>query len=99
MRDDRDALSRFILGVPYPPAPERPVDNVMTDQARAGFFEFSFINNSGETTGAQTCGSCHLPPFLVSTNTPGNRHGRADLARRLRPLDDAAPGDASTSST
>ena len=69
--DDRDALSRFILGIPYPPAPERPVDNVMTDQARAGFFEFSFINDSGETTGAQTCGSCHLPPFLVSTNTPG----------------------------
>ncbi len=69
--DDRDALARFLLGVPYPPAPDRPLDNVLTDEARDGFFEFSFINDNGKTTGAQTCGSCHLPPFLVSTNTPG----------------------------
>ena len=68
---DRDALARFILSIPYPPAPERPASNVLTREARDGFFEFNFINDSGETTGAQTCGSCHLPPFLVSTNTPG----------------------------
>ena len=68
---DRDALARFILRIPYPPAPERPVDNVLTRQAMDGFFEFNFINDSGETTGAQTCGACHRPPFLVSTNTPG----------------------------
>ena len=68
---DRDALARFILSIPYPPAPERPVSNILTSEARNGFFEFNFINDSGETTGAQTCGSCHLPPFLVSTNTPG----------------------------
>ena len=69
--EDRDALARFLLSVPYPPAPDRPVDNVLTDAARDGFFEFSFINDSGKTTGAQTCGACHRPPFLVSTNTPG----------------------------
>ena len=68
---DRDALARFILSIPYPPAPERPVSNVLTRVARNGFFEFNFINDNGRTTGAQTCGSCHLPPFLVSTNTPG----------------------------
>ena len=68
---ERDALARFILGVPYPPAPERAVDNVLSRQARDGFFEFSFINDNGERTGAQTCGACHRPPFLVSTNTPG----------------------------
>ncbi len=68
---DRQALARFILGIPYPPAPGRPVDNGLTDQARDGFFEFSFINDNGEATGAQTCGACHRPPFWVSTNTPG----------------------------
>ena len=70
--DVRDALATFILNVPYPPAPTRPFDNVLTPAARDGFFEFNFLNDSsGRTTGAQTCGVCHRPPFLVSTNTPG----------------------------
>ena len=69
---ERDALAAFILNIPYPPAQTRPFDNALTPQARDGFFEFSYINDSsGRTTGAQTCGACHRPPFLVSTNTPG----------------------------
>ena len=67
----RDALARYILSVPYPPAQTRPFDNELTQRARDGFFEFSFINDSGESTGAQTCGDCHKMPFLVSSNTPG----------------------------
>ena len=67
----RDALAEFILNIPYPPAQTRPFDNALTPQARDGFFEFSYINDSGRDTGAQTCGVCHRPPFLVSTNTPG----------------------------
>ena len=67
----RDALAAFILDIPYPPAQTRPFDNVLTPAARDGFFEFSYINDSGRDTGAQTCGACHRPPFLVSTNTPG----------------------------
>ena len=68
----RDALSRFLLSVPYPPAQHRPFDNVLTQDAIDGFFEFSFINDSGgRATGAPTCGDCHKMPFLVSTNTPG----------------------------
>ena len=69
--DDRDALARYILSVPYPPAQTRPFDNELTQRARDGFFEFSFVNDSGESTGAQTCGDCHKMPFLVSSNTPG----------------------------
>ena len=70
--EDRDALANFVLSVPYPPAPSRPYDNELTQSARDGFFEFSFINDSsGKATGAQTCGACHKMPFLVSTNTPG----------------------------
>ena len=70
--DARDALAKFILNVPYPPAQTRPFDNALTAQARDGFFDFNFLNDSaGRTTGAQTCGVCHRPPHLVSTNTPG----------------------------
>ena len=70
--ETRDALAQYILNAPYPPAPGRAYDNALTPAARDGFFEFSFLNDSsGRTTGAQTCGACHRPPFLVSTNTPG----------------------------
>ena len=69
---DRDALAHFILSVPFPPAPNRPFDNVLTPSAQAGFHEFNFVAESADrTTGAQTCGACHRMPFLVSTNTPG----------------------------
>ncbi|MAV25815.1 MAG: hypothetical protein CMQ05_06800 [Gammaproteobacteria bacterium] len=68
----RDALATFLLSVPFPPAKTRPYHNELTDDARFGFFEFNFINDAGgRSTGAQTCGACHRPPFLVSTNTPG----------------------------
>ena len=69
--DDRDALAAYLLSVPFPPAPSRPFDNELTQMGRDGFFEFSFLNDSGHTTGAQTCGDCHKMPFLVSANTPG----------------------------
>ena len=70
--ETRDALAKFILSVPFPPAPARPITNVLTAAAREGFHEFNFINEAGgRTTGAQTCGACHRPPFWVSTNTPG----------------------------
>lgn len=69
---DRDLLSKFVLSVPYPPAPSRSFSNELSESAQAGFFNFSFVNNAGGmSTGAQTCGDCHKMPFLVSTNTPG----------------------------
>ena len=69
--EERDALATYLLSVPFPPAQKRPFDNELTGHARNGFFEFSFINDSGQGTGAQTCGDCHKMPFLVSANTPG----------------------------
>ena len=69
---ERQLLSRFVLSIPYPPAPERSFDNVLSPAAQHGFFNFSFVNNAGGmATGAQTCGDCHKMPYLVSTNTPG----------------------------
>ncbi|MYF10140.1 MAG: beta-propeller fold lactonase family protein [Gammaproteobacteria bacterium] len=68
---DRDAMARFLMSVPYPPAPAPPIDNVLSLSAREGFFESSSVNDAAErTTGAQTCGACHKDPFLTSTNTP-----------------------------
>ena len=69
---DRQLLSKFVLSVPYPPAPERSFDNALSVAAQHGFFNFSFVNNAGGmATGAQACGDCHKMPYLVSTNTPG----------------------------
>lgn len=69
---ERDAMSRFLLSIPFPPAQRRAFDNALTSQAMDGFFEFSFTNDAGgRSTGAQVCGDCHKMPFLVSTNTPG----------------------------
>ena len=68
---DRDALATYLLSVPFPPAQKRPFDNELTQTGRDGIFEFSFIIDSGQGTGAQTCGDCHRMPFLVTPNTPG----------------------------
>ena len=68
---DRDALAAYLLSVPFPPAQKRPFDNELTQMGRDGIFEFSFVIDSGQGTGAQTCGDCHRMPFLVTPNTPG----------------------------
>ena len=68
---DRDALATYLLSVPFPPSQARPFNNELTQMGRDGHFEFSFLNDSGQGTGAQTCGDCHRMPFLVTPNTPG----------------------------
>lgn len=77
--EERDALAHFILNVPFPPAPNRPFDNELSASAKEGIFEFNFLNDSGTTTGSQTCGSCHKPPFLTTTNTPSARNVNAGV--------------------
>ena len=70
---EREAMARFLVSVPYPPAQTRGIDNGLSQKARRGFFESSFVNDAAErTTGAQTCAACHRDPFLASTNTPGS---------------------------
>lgn len=76
---ERDALSHYILNVPFPPAPNRPFDNELSASAKTGIFEFNFLNDSGTTTGSQTCGACHKPPFLTTTNTGSARNVNADV--------------------
>lgn len=70
---ERDALARFMLTIPYPPARERPFDDLLTSQARTGFDDF-FIKDSPNSVAGQTCGSlgCHDMPFWTSTNIPGS---------------------------
>lgn len=77
--EERDALAHYILNVPFPPAPNRPFDNELSASAKEGIFEFNFLNDSGTNTGAQTCGACHKPPFLTTTNTPSSSNLEADF--------------------
>lgn len=67
---ERDDLARFLLGIPYPPAPDRAVDNVLSDRAREGFQVFH-VDGIFFNGGRNVCGDCHRMPFWVSTNTPG----------------------------
>ena len=60
---DREALSKYLLSVPYPPSPERPYTNAMTGQARAGIRNFQF---------EKQCGNCHRMPFWIMTNMGGS---------------------------
>ncbi len=72
---EREALSEFLLNIPYPPAQRRPIDNALEPIARDGIFEFNFIRSNtagGRGTGGGACGECHKQPFLVSTNTRGS---------------------------
>ncbi|QDV44569.1 Ankyrin repeats (3 copies) [Stieleria neptunia] len=69
---DRDAMSAFLLSIRYPPAPRRPYDNVVSDQAKRGFELFHVLGDDDPTKSRpNVCGDCHRMPFLVSTNTPG----------------------------
>ena len=61
-------MSRFLLGIPYPPAQGRSYHNALREDAVAGFIEFNFENTSGgRATGAQTCGDCHRPTSWLAT--------------------------------
>jgi len=68
---DRDAMARFLMAVPYPPARSRQVDDELSDLARAGMREF-FVGSNVSNPGCARAGMCHGPPFLAGTNTDGN---------------------------
>jgi YVTN family beta-propeller protein len=68
---ERDTLSRFLLGVTYPPAQRRSYDNELSPRAEDGFELFHILGDNDPTKKKpNVCGDCHRMPFLVSTNTP-----------------------------
>jgi len=70
---ERDALSKFLLGVTYPPAQRRAYDNELSARAEEGFELFHILgDNDPSKRKPNVCGDCHRMPFLVSTNTPGS---------------------------
>ena len=69
---ERELLSKFLLGVTYPPAQRRAYNNVLSEKATEGFELFHITGDVGGTPGANLCGNCHRMPFWVSTNTPGS---------------------------
>jgi YVTN family beta-propeller protein len=68
---ERDAMSMFLLSVPYPPAQRRAYDNVLSSRARDGFRLFHIDGDLQGDPEPNVCGNCHRMPFWVSTNTPG----------------------------
>ena len=62
-KDERDAMSKYLLSVPYPPSVERPYTNELTDWAMKGIHKFHYENQ---------CGNCHRLPFWVNTNIGGS---------------------------
>ena len=69
---ERDAMARFLLNVPYPPAPRRAFDNRLSKKATKGFKLFHVDGDLDPSKPKpNVCGDCHRLPHLVSTNTPG----------------------------
>jgi YVTN family beta-propeller protein len=68
---ERDAMAKFLLSVPYPPAQRRPYDNVLSSRAQDGFKLFHIDGDLPPGAPRNVCGNCHRMPFWVSTNTPG----------------------------
>ena len=66
--DERDAMSVFLLNVPYPPAQRRPFDNEPSQIAKDGFRLFHIDGNG--VGRRDVCGDCHRFPHMVSTNHP-----------------------------
>ena len=70
---ERDLLSKFLLGVTYPPAQRRAYDNELSARAEEGFDLFHIKGDNDPTKRKpNVCGDCHRMPFWVSTNTPGS---------------------------
>jgi YVTN family beta-propeller protein len=65
---EREAMSVFLLNVPYPPAQRRPYDNVPSKRAQDGFRLFHIDGNG--VGRRDVCGDCHRFPHMVSTNHP-----------------------------
>lgn len=61
--DERNALSQYLLSVPYPPSVERSYTNELSAKAVQGIHEFHY---------EQQCGNCHRLPFWVNTNIGGS---------------------------
>lgn len=60
---ERDAMSKYLLSVPYPPSVERPYTNELSAKAVTGIHKFHF---------EKQCGNCHRLPFWVNTNIGGS---------------------------
>lgn len=61
--EERRALSKYLLSVPYPPSVERPYTNEMTLLALEGVNDFHNVDQ---------CGNCHLLPHWTTTNMGGS---------------------------
>ena len=71
--DARDAMAVFLTSVPYPPAPERPIDDDLSPLAREGFENFFY--NSGRGGCGNPVSGCHALPLWAGTNSTSSGSG------------------------
>jgi YVTN family beta-propeller protein len=72
-RQERNDMAVFILNIPYPPAPQRPYTNKLSESAELGFKRFNLRGDLKDKLLPSTlCGDCHRMPFFTSTNTGGD---------------------------
>ncbi len=65
-------LSIYNFSIPYPPAPKRPFNDILSPKALSGFELFHIKGDSNPKQSTQNvCGDCHRMPFWTSTHTPG----------------------------
>ena len=61
---ERDLLSKFLLGVTYPPAQRRAYDNELSARAEEGFELFHILGDNDPTKRKpNVCGDCHRMPY------------------------------------
>jgi len=71
--DARDAMAVFLMSVPYPPAPSRPIDDDLSPLAREGFE--NFFHNSGRGGCGNPVSGCHALPLWAGTNSTSSGSG------------------------
>lgn len=71
--EERDAMAKFLLSVPHPPARERAFTDELSAAAREGFDDF-FVKDPPPGSVSPTCGTsgCHAMPFWTGTNASGS---------------------------
>ncbi|MBW2243151.1 MAG: hypothetical protein JRH01_14290 [Deltaproteobacteria bacterium] len=69
---ERDDMAVFLRSVSYPPPRSRPLNDVVSTSALAGFDQFYLDQPGSITVGPETCadapGGCHALPFGAGTN-------------------------------
>jgi YVTN family beta-propeller protein len=70
---ERNDMAVYLMSIPYPPAPKRPYNNQLTEEARKGFSLYHIEgHNDPKQKEPVVCGNCHRLPFYSSAKITGS---------------------------